>query len=60
MAWGEAGSAVSGFRILGLGRKSEIGKLEKSRAVGRSESDFETALAEAEGELNRISEASLS
>jgi hypothetical protein len=59
VAWGEAGSAVSGFRILGLGRKSKIGKLEKGGEVGRSESDFETALAEAEGEFNRISEASL-
>ena len=34
VAWGEAGSAVSGFGILGLGGKSKIGKFEKSGEVG--------------------------
>ena len=57
--WAKEWGAVPSFGILGLGRKSKIGKFEKSGEVGRSESDLETALAEAEGEFNRISEAGL-
>ena len=58
--WGKEWGAVPSFGILRLGRKSQIGKFEKSGEVGRSESNFEAALAEAKGEFNRIGEASLS
>ena len=58
--WGKEWGAVPSFGILRLGRKSQIGKFEKSGEVGRSESNFVAALAEAKGEFNRIGEASLS
>ena len=60
VSWGKVWGAVPGFGILGLGRKSEIGEFEEGGEVGRSESNFEAALAKAEGEFNGIGEASLS
>lgn len=50
--WGKEWGAVPSFGILGLGRKSEIGQFKEFGEVGRSESNFEAALAEAEGEFH--------
>ena len=58
--WAKEWGTVPSFGILWLRRKSEIGQFEESGEVGRSESNFEAALAEAKGEFNRIGEASLS